>query len=942
MENKLTFIKSDFSGGLNRRDDTTKLQPSEYPLLVNARSRYNALEPIYSAVKQTSGLPTDVLFQGVYAAGSIVLVFAGGLAYYKDFSASSSNFTQVVGFTMSETAAYFYVEFVPASSRNFIRKTTGTPNAAVNLGNTISQTPQCAIVQDGTNQPWIINSDGTARISKNYNQWATDAREYVPIGKQMLYHNGILYVVSPDGSQIFRSVTGRPLDFVVAIDNNGAAVADAGAVSFAVDYGAVSCIRPLNTDANAIFVGTSYRSYMVIPSFDTTLYGEPTYNNVPLFTTGPLSQFAFIELLGDSAFITFSGIRSFNAVQQLKREGKNAPFSTEIAPFLDDIIQDTVAAINFDDYALFAVKTIYGDGVMVYDTLTNKWTAMDKLTGISGIKQFAEIKIPGTRRLFFITALGLYEYYGSSSVEQAGWYFGDFTTSQPDIQHKPEVLNLVFSEPLETGVVRARVYTDSKMGGTAYGNIDTPVTPMSLTNRFPFGVSSQDRVRVIRLDIGRERTGYKQGVYVEWAFPATLLSAQLDTITEANTEAQSIQNTSAIIATVLDITVNGATILSANATNESVAAALEVVRTFFHDASITAPTDVLDSSPSESTDGSVTGGGSTVNLVVLPPDTIITITGYDLITANYIQICDMRLLVSSRIQHISSDGTVVDNLYIKLSAADIANLQDHNNCQIVIHGGGGDSDGGDGDSDGGGGGTIVEPPPIIINPPIIVTEPPPITTSTAVGCSVELNINDAMLCPASPDDYYVLSAGAPANPNVTPDGGLLFTKTPDGHYKFISPLVQGNLDRGTTGSISQMNEVFDFASLTKFEVNGKTFCVHGPDTVFPPEPPPLPDCPYRLMNIDFAASDGVSSFVGSVSIPMYEGTCAGTGIVGGDFFGAVATLSIVDREWVLTATGGAPVALAFTSAHGPNLYDGPDGTYTGQSDILDVSAVASH
>jgi len=43
MEKKLTFIKSDFSGGMNRQNDSTKLQENQYPLLVNARCRYNAI-----------------------------------------------------------------------------------------------------------------------------------------------------------------------------------------------------------------------------------------------------------------------------------------------------------------------------------------------------------------------------------------------------------------------------------------------------------------------------------------------------------------------------------------------------------------------------------------------------------------------------------------------------------------------------------------------------------------------------------------------------------------------------------------------------------------------------------------------------------------------------------------------------------------------------------
>lgn len=538
MEKELQFLKADFSGGMNRKDDSTKLQPNQYPLLVNARSRYNALEPIYKPSQETAGLPASGLYQGVYAAGSIILVFVDGKAYYRDYDSTAVAFSPVIGLQMDPTVEFIYVEFVPASNKNFTRVASGAPNAAITLGSNIAQTPQCAIVQDGINQPWIINSDGTARVTKNYNQWTTTEREYVPIGKQMLHHNGILYVVSPNGTQIYRSVTGRPLDFVVAVDNTGNKAGDANVVSHAIDYGAITCIKSLNTDANAFFVGTAHRSYMLVPDLNSTLFDEPTFNNIPLFTTGPLNQFSFIELLGDSAFITFSGIRSFNAVLQLKREGKNAPFSSEVAPFLQDIIQEDVAAVNFDDYAIFHVASVYGNVNLIYDTLVNRWTAIDKLTGISSIKQFAEIKTPGVRKLFFITAAGLYEYFGGDSVEKAGWYFGDFVTPAADIQHKPEMLNLVFSEPVEAGNVSIKVYVDAMLGTSIVAALNDPVTPQPDQLSFPFGLANADRVRVIRQDLGRDKTGHKLGIYVEWQFNAKLLQAQLNSGTQVNTESQ--------------------------------------------------------------------------------------------------------------------------------------------------------------------------------------------------------------------------------------------------------------------------------------------------------------------------------------------------------------------------------------------------------------------
>lgn len=552
MEKELQFLRNDFQGGMNRLDDSSKLLENQYPIAVNARTRYNVVEPIRSPLKQLQGLPSG-LHQGVYAAGAIVLVFIGGKAYYKDFSNPASNYAQVAGLQMDANVANIFVEFVPASTINYVRKAASAPpdpNASITLGAQTAGSPQCAVVQDGINQPWIIESNGVARISKNYNEWTTNNREYIPIGKQMYYSGeGVLYIVSPDGGFIYRSVTGRPLDFVVAIDNTGNKAGDAVVTSHSVDFGAITCIRGLNTDQSAIFVSTAYRSYMVIPDFADTLFGEPKFSNVPLFATGALNQFSFIELLGDSAFISFSGMRSFNAVLQLKNEGKNAPFSAQISTFVADITQETPCAINSDDYALFFVKTIHGDCILVFDTLKAQWVAIDKLAGISGIKQFAEMKILGTRKLFFITPAGLYEYYGGSTFEEVGFYLGDFASGDAEVQHKPLNLNLIFSEPIEFGAVSVKAFTDRLIGKTYYrylDNVETLAEPLE----FPFGSQSEDRLKICKFDLGRERAGFKLGCYLSWAFNAKLTHAKFTSVTADNTEQQAMQlqqNSSVII-----------------------------------------------------------------------------------------------------------------------------------------------------------------------------------------------------------------------------------------------------------------------------------------------------------------------------------------------------------------------------------------------------------
>ena len=124
-----------------------------------------------------------------------------------------------------DRSAEIFVQAVPASTQNFLRKETNVAGASLELDmeNTVQRTVAAIIVQDGINQPKIIEISGgkaTDRVSKTYAEWIDGtytSREYIPIGKQMAFFNNKLFVVSTDGTEIYHSVSGRPMDFVVAI-----------------------------------------------------------------------------------------------------------------------------------------------------------------------------------------------------------------------------------------------------------------------------------------------------------------------------------------------------------------------------------------------------------------------------------------------------------------------------------------------------------------------------------------------------------------------------------------------------------------------------------------------------------------------------------------------------------------------------------------------------
>ena len=129
------------------------------------------------------------------------------------------------------------------------------------------------------------------------------------------------------------------------------------------------------------------------------MFGEGSFAKQHLFTANSINQHSFVDLLGDFAFIDPEGLRSFNAVMQSKNEGRNSVFSLKVAQLFRGVIQESgkCAAIVFDDYALFACKTIFGHGILVFDTLTKQFVSFDQLTddsnsNIGPVINFAKVE----------------------------------------------------------------------------------------------------------------------------------------------------------------------------------------------------------------------------------------------------------------------------------------------------------------------------------------------------------------------------------------------------------------------------------------------------------------------------------------------------------------------------------------------------------------------
>jgi hypothetical protein len=459
------MIQSDFTGGLNIFNDSAKLADNEYGKALNIRNRENALQTIKEPLLDSSA-PSGKK-QGIYGFDKYIILFSKGKGYYKDITIDSP-WTQIGGLLMDPTCDYIYVAAVPASTLNYNRKlivqtqvsgNANNPAIALESGLQINGTPGGLVVQDGINQPWVIFPDGTARVIQNYAQWnkATNLREYVPIGKQMAFVNGILFVMGQDGKTIYRSVSGRPLDFVVNVDVNGNKGGDATTTSYAASFNEATYIGGLAT--GELLVSTNKISYAIEFDYNNTIFDEPRFLNRKPYDSGIVNQFSFVGFLRDDGspqyyFIDLDGIRTFTTGNQ--NEGRNSAFARNVNKGL--VKRQTVtAATIFDNYSIFSVKTTYNDDrnfIAVFDNLTLTWICFDDYS-VGTIKQFAVADQTDNPVLYAITEDNVYKVFGGENNLLADVYFKSNTSGSCSTQIKLDNIYCCFTDGTIAGTVSA-------------------------------------------------------------------------------------------------------------------------------------------------------------------------------------------------------------------------------------------------------------------------------------------------------------------------------------------------------------------------------------------------------------------------------------------------------------------------------------------------------
>jgi hypothetical protein len=414
--------------------------------------------------------------QGLYALGDFLIIVQNGNARFRH--RLSTTWTTLWDASTNATlrldpnASDVFIQAVPGSTMDIPRRAKDNQDALGTEGahsielhyNTAlwARTDAGVVFQDGSNQPNLLTfssseqgATATVRKCKTYTEWGATYREYVPIGKQMVYFNGKLFIVSADGQKIYQSVTGRPLDFVTAIDTTGAQIdaaeSNGGAevTAYSVSYEKISCIAPLNTDS--LLVSTRTGTFAIKPDYEHTLFGEPTWTKQYMFGASVVNQFSFVDILGDFAFIDAEGLRSFNAVRQLRNEGRNSAFSLKVAKLFEDIVQVGGAAISFDNYTFFSVKTIYGYGVLVFDGTLQKFVSLDLYQTdtdetLGQITHFSKIDTDTTHEVYAVTAQGgFYRLFTGAKYNDSFVQTKAFNTGTLDVEQKPMQLRTLFN-----------------------------------------------------------------------------------------------------------------------------------------------------------------------------------------------------------------------------------------------------------------------------------------------------------------------------------------------------------------------------------------------------------------------------------------------------------------------------------------------------------------
>lgn len=553
----MQISQTNFSDGLDFLSASHQIAANGYYYLVNARQRLGEIEPNKKPIEVTT-IPEGKK-QGIISLGNILIAFISGKAWYN--IDESDIWTQISNFNMSATVDRYYSIAVPVGNIGYLRKLNdaGVLSIKKTYEFAINGTPASIVVQDGINQPWIIiyevaTGTFTSRVTKGYVGWLNTAggREYVPIGKQMMIVDAKLYIVSADSKNIYHSISGRYLDFMVNVDTDGnklATEAQGGAISVSFNFDAddITCVTPVGIPSSFLY-GTTKNTRIITLDYTNTIFGEPTY----YVAEGPMSlgvvnQDSVVDILGDTAVIDFEGVKSFNAVKQLKVEGNNSIFSLQLSKLLKGKKQYRCRAVSFNNFVLFNLDTTWSNIFAIYDTLLQRWVALD-ITDVYAVKQFTEVITDSTRKLYAINVEDkLFQLYASDEVEVAQLHTKafcatvnaapGFNAGQPEVTYaqKGEYLKLSFVDGTTPATVAIVEMADGKKSLRLTKDLPSNLAGFGFPMIFPIIFNSTQTSEPLTFNLAPGIKGHKLTYVVMWNSDAKLQALSLKTSDEIPT-----------------------------------------------------------------------------------------------------------------------------------------------------------------------------------------------------------------------------------------------------------------------------------------------------------------------------------------------------------------------------------------------------------------------
>lgn len=501
------FKQDNFSRGLDAEYSSIKPQEGAYPLLINGRTRSGVPTPVRQH-KKISGLPDGVI-QDIAIVGDLLLAVVAGKVFYKNLATDNVWNTVSDNALVDATVDEVYSRLLPVTSNFFnLRGEVDWTNSVFNAN--IASQPQALYVSDGLNPAVLINASGFYTTAGSYADWTQNDPTYIPVGTIPCISGQKFFLVSPDKKAIYQSVSGRCTDFMVNRTSTGDKGGAANTMQIAVDFNDITALIP--TQDSGLMACTLYATYFVFPDTNAKLFGEYRYRSEMAFPVGCVNHKSVVDLVGDTAFITQSGIQSFNVASQLKRESNNFPLGAKIQRYLANPQFDT-AAVNFDDYALFSMNTTFGRAVVIYDTIREQFVSID--TGFGTVKKFAVYRAGGQVRLFFSnTDDELFEAYAAEEYAILRILLGDYSAQDAAAMHAVDKLYASFTNIRGEVPVEVSVYSDNRLVQTTNAILSSNSIITKAPTVYPF-VKTDDS-DTLDMQLGRKMLGLKTTVWMAW------------------------------------------------------------------------------------------------------------------------------------------------------------------------------------------------------------------------------------------------------------------------------------------------------------------------------------------------------------------------------------------------------------------------------------------